>query len=136
MKLAMASRAESNCSSVRTTASAGSPSMTLSHPRSASSSPKTTPPSSPPSLHTPAPARSGGSPVKFRMLFLRLLLDIVGEPFRLLVRVGVTPDVDEQRGVVDDRALFFVEADTLGEPQGDQALSQHVLHRLAETEVD
>ena len=45
-------------------------------------------------------------------------------------------DVDEQRGVVDDRSLLLVEPDPLGEPQRDQALAQHVLHRLAEAEVD
>ena len=50
--------------------------------------------------------------------------------------VGVAADVDEQRGVVDDRALLLVEPDALGQPQRDQALPQHVLHRLPEAEVD
>lgn len=45
-------------------------------------------------------------------------------------------DVDDQRGVVDDRALLVVEPDPLRHPQRDQALAQHVLHRLAEAEVD
>ena len=62
--------------------------------------------------------------------------DVVAEPLRLLVRVGMTADVDEQGGVVDDRPLLLVEPDALGEPQRDEALAQHVLHRLAETEVD
>ena len=50
--------------------------------------------------------------------------------------VGVAADVDQQRRVVDDRALLLVEPDPLGEPQRDQALPQHVLHRLPEAEVD
>ena len=45
-------------------------------------------------------------------------------------------DVDEQGGVVDDRALLLVQPDTFGEPQRDQALPQHVLHRLPKPEVD
>ena len=62
--------------------------------------------------------------------------DVVAEPLRLLVRVGVTADVDEQGRVVDDRPLGLVEPDPLGEPQRDEALAQDVLHRLAEAEVD
>src|SRR6266516_8028193 len=45
-------------------------------------------------------------------------------------------DVDEQRGVVDDRPRLLVEADALCEPKRDQALAQDVLHRLPEAEVD
>ena len=52
------------------------------------------------------------------------------------MRVGVTADVDEQGGVVDDGPLVLVEPDPLGEPQRDEALAQDVLHRLAEAEVD
>src|SRR5437016_2930949 len=37
--------------------------------------------------------------------------DVVTEPLRLLVGVGVAADVDEQRGVVDDRSLRLVKAD-------------------------
>ena len=37
----------------------------------------------------------------------RLQRDVVPEPLGLLVGVGVAADVDEQRGVVDDRTLFF-----------------------------
>jgi hypothetical protein len=62
--------------------------------------------------------------------------DVVAEPLRLLVRVGVTADVDQQRGVVDDRPLVLVEPDPVGKAQGDHALPQHVLHRLPETEID
>ena len=62
--------------------------------------------------------------------------DVVAEPLRLLVGVGVAADVDEQRGVVDGRALLLVEPEPLGEPQRDQALAQDVLHRLPEAEVD
>ena len=62
--------------------------------------------------------------------------NVVAEPFRLLVGVGVTPDVHEQGRVIDRGALVFVEADLLGEPERDEALAQHVLHRLAEAEID
>ena len=62
--------------------------------------------------------------------------DVVAEPFRLLVRVRVTADVDEQRRVVDGDALLLVRTRLLGDPQRDQALAQHVLHRLPEAEVD
>jgi hypothetical protein len=65
----------------------------------------------------------------------RLQGDVVAEPLGLLVGVGVAADVDEQSGVVDGRALLFVEPDSLGQSQRDQALPQDVLHRLPETEV-
>src|ERR1051325_3787338 len=44
----------------------------------------------------------------------RLHRDVVAEPLGLLVRVGMAADVDQQRGVVDDRALLVVEADQIG----------------------
>ena len=66
----------------------------------------------------------------------RLEGDVVAEPLGLLVGVGVAAHVDEEGGVVDDRALLLVEPETLGEPQRDQALPQDVLHRLPEPEVD
>jgi hypothetical protein len=53
----------------------------------------------------------------------------------MLVRVGMAADVDQQGGVVNDRALLLVEPDALGQPHRDQALAKHVLHGLAETEV-
>jgi hypothetical protein len=58
------------------------------------------------------------------------------EPFRLLVRVGVTADVDQERRVVHARPGLLVQPDPLGEPEGDQTLAEHVLHRLPEAEVD
>ena len=45
-------------------------------------------------------------------------------------------DVDEQRCVVDGGALCLLEPDAVGEPQRDHAFAQHVLHRLAEAEID
>jgi hypothetical protein len=57
------------------------------------------------------------------------------EPARVAGPVQALADVDEQGGVVNDRALLFVEPDSLGQPQRDQALPQDVLHRLPETEV-
>ena len=62
--------------------------------------------------------------------------DVVAEPLRLLVRVGMTPDVDKQRGVVHIRSSLLVEPDPLGKPQSDQTLPQHVLHRLPKAEID
>jgi hypothetical protein len=44
----------------------------------------------------------------------------------------MTSDVDEESGVVDDRPRLFALADSLRQPQRDQALAQHVLHRLPE----
>ena len=67
---------------------------------------------------------------------VRLERKVIPEPFRLLVRVGVTPDPYQQRGVVDDGPLLLIETGTLGQPQRDHALAQHVLHRLAEAKVD
>ena len=66
----------------------------------------------------------------------RLQRDVVAEPFRLFVGVGMTAHIDEQRRVVDVGALLFVQPDSIGEPERDQALPQHVLHRLTESEVD
>jgi hypothetical protein len=66
----------------------------------------------------------------------RLRGDVVAEPLGLLVGVGVTADVDQQCRVVDDRPLLVVESQAVGQPQRDEALAQHVLHRLPETEVD
>ena len=61
--------------------------------------------------------------------------DVVAEPFGLLVRVGVTADVHQQRGVVQRRPLLVVETQPVGEPEGDDALPQDVFHRLAEAEI-
>src|SRR5690242_21089157 len=57
-------------------------------------------------------------------------------PICLLVRVGMAAHVDEQRGVVDGSTRVVVQAGVVGQAQRDQALAQHVLHRLAEAEVD
>jgi hypothetical protein len=45
-------------------------------------------------------------------------------------------DVDEQGGVVDDRAFRLAETDQVGHAERNQALAQHVLQRLAEPEAD
>ena len=70
------------------------------------------------------------------VVLARLQRDVVAEPLGLLVRVRVAADVDQQRGVVDGGALPLGHAQALGEPQCDQALAEHVLHGLAEAEVD
>jgi hypothetical protein len=70
------------------------------------------------------------------VVLARLQRDVVAEPLRLLVGVGVAADVEQQRRVVDDRPLLLADAGALGQPQRDQALAQDVLHRLAEAEVD
>ena len=73
---------------------------------------------------------------QFVVVLAGLQRDVVAEPLRLLVRVGVTADVDEQRRVVDVRARLLIESHPLGQAQRDQALAQDVLHRLPEPEVD
>jgi hypothetical protein len=65
----------------------------------------------------------------------RLQGDVIAEPLRLLVGIGMAADIDQQGGVIDSRALLLVEPDTLGQAHGDQALAQDVLHRLPEAEV-
>src|SRR5207253_5545113 len=70
------------------------------------------------------------------VVLARLQGDVVSEPFRLLVRIGMTADVDQQCRVVDDRPSMLVEPDPLGQPQRNQALTLYVLHRLSEAEVD
>ena len=62
--------------------------------------------------------------------------DVVAEPLRLLVGVRVTADVDQQRRVVDVGTRLVVEPDSLREPQRDQTLTEDVLHRLPEPEID
>ena len=47
----------------------------------------------------------------------RLQSDVVAEPLRLLVSVGVAADVHEQRRVVDVGSLLVIEADPLRQPQ-------------------
>jgi hypothetical protein len=61
--------------------------------------------------------------------------DVVAEPFGLLMRVGVTPDVDQQRGVVHRRPVWLTQSRLIGQPQRDQALAQDMLHRLAKPQV-
>jgi hypothetical protein len=60
---------------------------------------------------------------------------VVAEPLRLLVGVHVTADPGQQAGVVDNRAIGLVQPHVLGQPQRDQALPEHVLHRLSHAEV-
>jgi peptidylprolyl isomerase len=62
--------------------------------------------------------------------------DVVAEPLGLLVRIRVTADVHEQRRVVDADALVVGEVEKLGEAERDQALPEHVLHGLAEAQID
>ena len=74
---------------------------------------------------------------RFRRPVLRGLHgDVVAEPVGLLVGVCVATDVHEQRGVVDRRPGLLVDPHELADPQRDPALAQHVLHRLAEAQVD
>jgi len=52
------------------------------------------------------------------------------------VRVGVTAHTDEQRSVVDATSFLVIEIEVISQPQRDDALPQHVFHRLAEAEID
>src|SRR5215467_23688 len=63
-------------------------------------------------------------------------LNVITEPLGLLMCIGVAAHVGQQRGVVDERALILVEAEAVSQTQRDPALAQHVLHRLAEAEID
>ena len=44
-------------------------------------------------------------------------------------------DPGEQSRVVEDRALGLIESEPLAQAQRDEALPDHVLHRLAEPEI-
>ena len=81
------------------------------------------------------PAAAPREAVELVVVLAGLQRDVIAEPFRLLMRVGMTPDPDKQRGVIHVRSPLLVEPDPLGEPQRDQALPQHVLHRLPEAEI-
>ena len=61
---------------------------------------------------------------KFVSVFTGFERDVVAEPFRLLVRVGMTPDIDQQSGVVDRHPVLLVQPRVVREPQCDQALAQ------------
>ena len=73
---------------------------------------------------------------KVAVVLARLQRDVVAEPLRLLVRVGMAADVDEQPGVVDGRAFGVAEPDAVGQPERNQAFAQDVFHRLPEAEID
>ena len=73
---------------------------------------------------------------RLELVLRRLEPDVVAEPLRLLVRVGVATDVHQQRGVVDRRPVVLAEADLLAESECDHALAEDVLHRLTEAEID
>jgi hypothetical protein len=60
---------------------------------------------------------------------------VVAEPAGLLVGVHVAAHPGQQRRVEDHLAVGRVQAHRLGQPQRDQALPQHVLHRLAHAQV-
>ncbi len=50
--------------------------------------------------------------------------------------VRMAADVHKQCRVIHHRALTIIKTGTPGESQRDQALAQHMLHGLPETEVD
>ena len=62
--------------------------------------------------------------------------DVVAEPPRVLVGVGMTADPHDQRRVVDAIALGRRETQAVGDPRRDQRRPQHVLGRLPQPEVD
>ena len=62
--------------------------------------------------------------------------DVVAEPPRVFVRVGVTADPHDQRRVVDAIALGAGQSQPVGEPRRDQRRPQHVFGGLAEPEID
>ena len=82
------------------------------------------------------PHRSRAQSTHLAVVLGRLQRDVVAEPFRLLMRIRVARDVDEERGVVHGPAHLLVETEPFGDTQRDQALAEHVLHRLAKAEID
>ena len=64
-----------------------------------------------------------------------LQFEIVAEPFRLLVGIDVTPDPRQQCRVVHDDAVRHVDTHPIGQPNRDQALAQHVLHRQTHAKI-
>jgi hypothetical protein len=66
---------------------------------------------------------------------VRLEDGIVAEPLSLLVGVHVAAHPGQQAGVVDHGPVRVTESGVAGEPQRDQALPEHVLHRLAHPQV-
>ncbi len=78
----------------------------------------------------------GGDAALLVVVLAGLELDVVAEPLRLLVRIRMAADVDQQGGVVDRSPRLIIQAHPLREPQRDEALPQHMLHRLAEAQVD
>ena len=89
-----------------------------------------------PRAEAPHPRGCCAETAQLVLVLRRLERDVVAEPLRLLVGIGVAPDVHEERGVVHDCALLVVEPDPLRDPEGDEALAEHVLHRLPEPEID
>ena len=62
--------------------------------------------------------------------------DVVAEDSGDLVGVGVTADPCQQVAVVDDRALFALQTNPVSQPAGNDRRPEHVLHRLAQSEVE
>ncbi len=62
--------------------------------------------------------------------------DVVAEPLRLLVGIRMAADIDQQSRVVDRQSVDVGETQPVRDPQRDDGLPQHVLHRLVEAEVD
>ncbi len=79
--------------------------------------------------------RPGGGGREVDVAEVGLERQVVAEPFRLLVGVDVTAHPGEQGRVVHHLTVGLVQAQALGQPQADQALAQHVLHRLAHAQV-
>jgi hypothetical protein len=51
------------------------------------------------------------------------------------MRIGVTTDIDQQRGVIHRHPVPFAEISVVSQPQRDQALAQDVFHGLAEPQI-
>ena len=85
------------------------------------------------------PAQAGDhatDAAEFVVVLVRLHGDVVAKPLCLLVCVRVAADIDEKRRVVDGGARLLVEPDALCDAERDEALTQYVLHGLAEAKVD
>ncbi len=72
--------------------------------------------------------RRHGAPRAVDVVFVsaRLEREVVAEPLRLFVRVGVTPDRNQKRRVIHDDLCSVVELELVGDPERYQRLAQNV----------
>ena len=83
--------------------------------------------------HQESPVRCAGPVDEVAVMSHR---DVVAKPPRVLVGVRMTADPHHQARVENGPAFSLAEPQPLGEPRAHRRRAQHVIHRLAETQVD